>query len=88
MKTEMSEVCPTAMARLWKLTITARVLVGCVECNRWGKPGDQTLVMDPMEEGDPKLVLTALYPTTVTRDGASINDYCGPGTGHASRDSR
>lgn len=88
MKTEMSEVCPYCHGPLMEIDYHGEVLVGCVECNRWGKPGDQTLVMDPMEEGDPKLVLTALHPTTVTRDGASINDYCGPGTSRASRDSR
>jgi hypothetical protein len=22
------------------------VLVGCIECNRWGRPGDKTLVME------------------------------------------
>jgi hypothetical protein len=26
------------------------VLVGCVACNRWGKPGDENLVMELMEE--------------------------------------
>ena len=25
-------------------------LVGCVECNRWGRPGDKRLVMELMEE--------------------------------------
>ena len=25
-------------------------LVGCIECNRWGKPGDKTLVMELMDD--------------------------------------
>jgi len=25
-------------------------LVGCIECNRWGKPGDKTLVMELLED--------------------------------------
>jgi len=24
-------------------------LVGCLECNRWGKPGDENLIMELME---------------------------------------
>ena len=25
-------------------------LVGCIECNRWGKAGDKTLVMELLED--------------------------------------
>jgi len=25
------------------------VLVGCIDCNRWGRPGDERLVVEPME---------------------------------------
>ena len=26
------------------------VLVGCVACNRWGKPGDENLVLELMKD--------------------------------------
>jgi hypothetical protein len=25
------------------------VLVGCIECNRWDRPGDKTLIMELLE---------------------------------------
>jgi hypothetical protein len=26
------------------------VLIGCIDCNRWGHPGDKKFIMDMMEE--------------------------------------
>jgi hypothetical protein len=28
----------------------SEVLVGCLHCNRWGRPGDKTLIMELLEE--------------------------------------
>jgi hypothetical protein len=25
-------------------------LIGCIDCNRWGRPGDKTLVMELLED--------------------------------------
>jgi hypothetical protein len=25
-------------------------LIGCIDCNRWGHPGDETLIMELIEE--------------------------------------
>jgi hypothetical protein len=34
------------------------VLVGCIHCNRWGHPGDETLVMELLESDleEPKAI--------------------------------
>ena len=26
------------------------MLIGCIDCNRWGRPGDKTLVMELLED--------------------------------------
>jgi len=38
------------MCPLKEIDYYGEVLVGCVDCNRWGKPGDENLVMQLMEE--------------------------------------
>jgi hypothetical protein len=42
--------CPYCHGPLTEIDYYGEVLVGCVACNRWGKPGDEKLVMELMEE--------------------------------------
>jgi hypothetical protein len=42
--------CPYCHAPLTEIDYYGEVLVGCVACNRWSKPGDEKLVMELMEE--------------------------------------
>jgi hypothetical protein len=42
--------CPYCHGPLKEIDYYGEVLVGCVDCNRWGKPGDENLVMQLMEE--------------------------------------
>jgi hypothetical protein len=43
------KVCPYCNGRLMKIGHYGEVLVGCIECNRWGHPGDDKLIMELME---------------------------------------
>ena len=43
--------CPYCHGPLTEADYYGEVLVGYVACNRWGKPGDENLVMELMEEG-------------------------------------
>jgi hypothetical protein len=33
-----------------KIDHYGEMLVGCIDCNRWGHPDDKTLIMELMEE--------------------------------------
>ena len=47
---EMSDkVCPYCKGPLMKIDHYGEVLVGCIDCNRWGHPGDDKLIMELME---------------------------------------
>jgi len=54
--------CPHCRRPLIKIDYYGELLVGCIECNRWGRPGDKTLVME-LIEGD----LQALKNTRKSR---------------------
>jgi hypothetical protein len=41
--------CPNCQRPLTEIDYYGEVLVGCIECNRWGKPGDKKLVMELLE---------------------------------------
>ena len=41
--------CPYCNRPLTKIDYYGEVLIGCIECNRWGKPSDKTLIMELME---------------------------------------
>jgi len=41
--------CPYCHRRLIKIDYYGEILIGCIECNRWSRPGDKTLVMELME---------------------------------------
>ena len=42
--------CPHCRRPLIKIDYYGELLVGCIECNRWGRPGDKTLVMELIED--------------------------------------
>jgi len=54
--------CPHCRRPLIKIDYYGELLVGCIECNRWGRPGDKTLVME-LIDGD----LQALKNTRKSR---------------------
>jgi hypothetical protein len=41
--------CPYCQRLLIKIDYYGEPLIGCIDCNRWGRPGDKTLVMELME---------------------------------------
>jgi hypothetical protein len=41
--------CPYCQHPLTEIDYYGEPLVGCIECNRWGRPGDKTLVMELLE---------------------------------------
>ena len=43
------EVCPYCNLPLMKIDHYGEVLVGCIDRNRWGHPGDDKLIMELME---------------------------------------
>ena len=43
------KVCPYCNRPLMEIDHYGEVLVGCIECNLWGHPGDDTLIMELME---------------------------------------
>jgi hypothetical protein len=42
------KVCPHCNGPLMKVDHYGEVLVGCIDCNRWGHPGDDKLIMELM----------------------------------------
>ena len=54
--------CPHCRRPLIKIDYYGELLVGCIECNRCGRPGDKTLVME-LIDGD----LQALKNTRKSR---------------------
>ena len=42
--------CPHCRRPLIKIDYYGEPLVGCIECNRWGRPADKTLVMELIED--------------------------------------
>jgi hypothetical protein len=51
--------CPYCQRPLTEIDYYDEVLVGCVDCNRWGRPGGKTLIMELLEDD-----LEALRATT------------------------
>src|SRR4029453_3411332 len=41
--------CPNCKRSLTEIDYYGELLTGCIECNRWGRPGDKTLVMELLE---------------------------------------
>jgi hypothetical protein len=42
--------CPYCKRSLIKIDYYGEPLIGCIDCNRWGRPGDKTLVMELLED--------------------------------------
>ena len=45
-----NNVCPSCGFPLMKIDRYGGVLVGCIDCNRWGHPGDKKLIMEMQED--------------------------------------
>jgi uncharacterized protein YbaR (Trm112 family) len=43
------QVCPYCKRPLMEIDHYGEVLVGCIDCNRWGHPGDEKHIMELME---------------------------------------
>ena len=43
------QVCPHCNRPLIKIDYYGEVLVGSIDCNRWGHPGDDTLMENDLE---------------------------------------
>jgi hypothetical protein len=41
--------CPNCKHSLTEIDYYGEMLVGSIECNRWGRPGDKTLIMELLE---------------------------------------
>jgi uncharacterized protein YbaR (Trm112 family) len=42
--------CPYCNHPLLRIDRYGEVLIGCVDCNRWGPPGDKKLMMEMLED--------------------------------------
>ena len=42
--------CPYCDRPLTKIDRYGEVLIGCIDCNRWGRRGDKKLIMEMMED--------------------------------------
>jgi hypothetical protein len=42
--------CPHCQRPLIEIDHYGEQLIGCIECNRWGRPGDATLSVQLLEE--------------------------------------
>ena len=43
-------ICPSCKRPTIEIDHYGERLVGCIECNRWGRPGDKTFVMELLED--------------------------------------
>jgi hypothetical protein len=44
------KICPYCNHTLMKIDHYSDVLIGCIDCNRWGRPDDKKLIMEMLEE--------------------------------------
>ena len=56
-----STVCFHCRETLTEIDYYGERLIGCVECNRWGRLGDKRLVMELMEEDIESLVIASSF---------------------------
>ena len=45
-----NKVCPHCASPLMKIDHYGEVLIGCVHCNYWGRPGDKRPIMEMLED--------------------------------------
>jgi hypothetical protein len=67
--------CPYCHRPLIEIDYYGEVLVGCVECNRWGKPGDKNLVMELLEDDLEALRASKLQPFQAQPDPSIFSEY-------------
>jgi hypothetical protein len=44
-----TQTCPSCKRPTVEIDHYGELLIGCIECNRWGCPGDKMLVMELLE---------------------------------------
>ena len=44
-----NKVCRYCNRPLTKIDRYGEVLIGCIDCNRWGHPGDKELIMEMLQ---------------------------------------
>jgi hypothetical protein len=44
------QVCPYCNRPISQIDYYGEILIGCIECNRWGRPDDTRLVMELLED--------------------------------------
>jgi hypothetical protein len=44
------DTCPSCGSPLTKVDHYGEVLVGCVHCNYWGRPGDKKHILEMLED--------------------------------------
>ena len=42
--------CPYCHRPLTKIDHYGELLVGCIDCNRWGRPDDEKLIMELLDD--------------------------------------
>ena len=47
-----NKVCPTCGSPLMKIDHYGEVLIGCVHCNYWRRPGDKRPIMEMLEDDE------------------------------------
>jgi hypothetical protein len=45
-----NEVCPYCKHPLMEIDRYGEGLIGCIDCNRWGLPGDKKLTLEMLED--------------------------------------
>jgi hypothetical protein len=45
-----NNVCPHCGSQLMKIDRYGEVLIGCIDCNRWGHSGDKKLTLELLQE--------------------------------------
>jgi hypothetical protein len=45
-----NEVCPHCQQPLMEIDRYGEVLIGCIDCNRWGHPGDEKLTLELLQD--------------------------------------
>jgi uncharacterized protein YbaR (Trm112 family) len=45
-----NKVCPYCNHPLMRIDHYGEVLIGCIDCNRWGRPDNKKLIMEMLED--------------------------------------
>jgi hypothetical protein len=44
------QVCPYCNRPISQIDYYGEILIGCIDCNRWGHPDDKKLIMEMLED--------------------------------------